>query len=137
MTKHVVGTMADLPEDGPLIVEIENRSIGVFNVDGRLYAVRNRCPHAGGPLCLGEVVGLIESSRPGDYRYDGDRAFLLCPWHGWEFDMETGGSYFDPARMRVRTYDVTVAPARRPGPYTAETYDVSIEDDLVVIDIPQ
>ena len=54
--RHVVARVADIPPGERLIVDIAGRSIGVFNVDGRFYALRNSCPHQGGPLCLGRTV---------------------------------------------------------------------------------
>jgi hypothetical protein len=49
---------------------------------------------------------------PGEYEYSRQGEILKCPWHSWEFDIRTGQSWFDPARVRVRQYDVTVAPAQ-------------------------
>jgi 3-phenylpropionate/trans-cinnamate dioxygenase ferredoxin subunit len=61
---------------------------------------------------------------------------LRCPWHGWEFDVRTGQSWFDPAHMRVRRYPVTVAQgaSREPGPYRAETYPVTVEQQVLVVE---
>ncbi len=47
-------------------------------------------------------------SRPQEYTYGMERHVLRCPWHGWEFDIATGRSLFDPERTRVRTYTVVV-----------------------------
>jgi 3-phenylpropionate/trans-cinnamate dioxygenase ferredoxin subunit len=71
---------------------------------------------------------------------------LTCPWHGWEFDIKTGQSYFDPVRMRARHYPVSVEDGKTvlqalesgqeeavPGPYRAEVYPVSVEDEYVVV----
>lgn len=90
-----------------MIVELEGRSIGIFNVDGRPYALRNACPHQGGPLCAGTVGGTMLPSDPHRYVYGRHDQVIRCPWHGWEFDIETGVSLFDPGR-RVRSYPVTV-----------------------------
>lgn len=56
---------------------------------------------------MGEVLGLVYSSEPGDVRFDPSKKLLTCPWHGWEFDIKTGQSYFNP-RLRARRYDVEV-----------------------------
>ena len=127
--KHVVGPAAEIPPGGRRIVTLEGRSIGVFNVAGEFFALRNACPHQGGPLCLGVLSGFAEPGRPGEYRYLRQGEMLRCPWHGWEFDVRTGQSYFDPAVARVRTYPVELVP----GPYTAETYEVTVEGDVVVV----
>jgi 3-phenylpropionate/trans-cinnamate dioxygenase ferredoxin subunit len=106
--RHVVGRAADLAPGGRLIVVLEGRSIGVFNVGGELFALRNTCPHQGGPLCRGTLSGLLTAPAPGEYRYERRGEVLRCPWHGWEFDIRTGRSLVDPELVRVRTYPVSV-----------------------------
>lgn len=91
-----------------MIVSVNGRSIGIFNVGGRFYGLPNKCPHKGAEMCRGVLVGDLSSSGPGDFVYDAEKKFVTCPWHGWEFDIETGQSYLDPARTRVRTYAVAV-----------------------------
>jgi 3-phenylpropionate/trans-cinnamate dioxygenase ferredoxin subunit len=138
-TRHVVARVDEIPPGSRKIVEVAGRSIGVFNVDGRFHALRNRCPHQGGPLCEGFVFAALRSSGPGDYDHRPGEAFVRCPWHGWEFDIATGQSWFDPQRTRVRSYPVSVEPAaageRVPGPYVAERYEVTVEDRCVVVDL--
>jgi nitrite reductase/ring-hydroxylating ferredoxin subunit len=131
MARHVVARASELPPGSRKLVEVEGRSIGVFNVDGQLFALRDRCPHQGGPLCSGRVSGSVTSSRPGEYLWDGSSPVLRCPWHGWEFDMRTGQSWFDPARTRVKSYQVE----RERGPYVAETYRVERDEELVVVEV--
>jgi 3-phenylpropionate/trans-cinnamate dioxygenase ferredoxin subunit len=137
----------ELPPGSRRIVEVAGRSIGVFNVGGDYLAVRNRCPHQGGPLCEGVQLGEVTSSGPGEYRYDRPGEIIRCPWHAWEFDLRTGASWFDPERKRVRSYEVEVVDAAdlgdaeppRPGmvrgPYTAETVPVAVEGRLVVLEV--
>ena len=109
MARTVVATVEEIPPGGRKIVEVAGRSIGVFNVDGEFFALRNRCPHQGGPLCAGKLAGLVQSSgTPGDYSYSRPGEMLRCPWHGWEYDIRTGQSWWDPGRTRVRSYDVTI-----------------------------
>jgi nitrite reductase/ring-hydroxylating ferredoxin subunit len=135
---HVVGTTDEIPPGGRTIVDIDGRSIGVFNVAGRYYALRNTCPHAGARLCEGTLSGLVTSSAPGEYTYERSEEILRCPWHGWEFDITTGRSWFDPARTRVRAYETTVEPdvaGYRPGPYVAERYEVEVDREYVVVHV--
>jgi len=110
-------------------VDVNGLSIGVFNVGGTFYALHSRCPHQGGPLCEGHVLGGLEADEPGVYRHDPSAPVVECPWHGWEFDLATGQSYFDPSGTRVRSYPVT----REKGPYRAETVPVAVEEELVVL----
>src|SRR5215211_2888462 len=108
MTRYIIATVAEIPPGGRKIVEIAGRSIGVFNLGGEFFALRNRCPHQGGPLCAGSLGGLVSSPGPGEYHYSRAGEIVRCPWHGWEFDIRTGQSWCDPARVRVRSYPVTV-----------------------------
>jgi 3-phenylpropionate/trans-cinnamate dioxygenase ferredoxin subunit len=109
--KYVVARAADIPPGERRIVRARGRSYGVFNVDGRFHALLNRCPHQGGELCKGPLQTFVDADAPGRVRFDGSQSFLQCPWHGWEFDVRTGRSYADPARMRVRGYPVEVRSA--------------------------
>lgn len=130
MSTHVVARTSELPPGERKIVEVEGRSIGVFNVHGEYYALRNACPHQGAPLCLGSVQGTAVPSRPGEYRWEREGEILRCPWHGWEFDLTTGQSIFNPHRTRVRSYQVTVSSDGADG---VETYSVSTEQGLVLL----
>ena len=71
---------------------------------------------------------------------------LRCPWHGWEFDVRTGQSWFDPKQVRVKCYEVVVAPGSavaaaqsdgglQRGPYVAESYPVAIEKNYVLVEM--
>ncbi|MGH3504921.1 MAG: Rieske (2Fe-2S) protein, partial [Nocardioidaceae bacterium] len=102
MGRHVVCNVAELPPGQRKIVRFDGRSIGVFNVNGQFYALRNSCPHQAGPLCLGSIKGMAMPSAPGEYVWDRDGEILRCPWHGWEFDITTGRSIHNPDRSRVR-----------------------------------
>ena len=145
MASHVVARVGEIPPGGRKIVEIEGRSIGLFNVGGEFVAVRNRCPHQGGPLCLGTLVGAIDSPGPGLYHHSRPGEMIRCPWHAWEFDLRDGRSWFDPAHKRVRSYEVTVMPGEElpapprngmlPGPYQLETYDVQVDQRYLVVEI--
>jgi nitrite reductase/ring-hydroxylating ferredoxin subunit len=135
MTRHVVAPLSELPPGSRKLVEIARRPIVIFNVDGRLFAISNRCPHAGGPLAAGKLVGLVEAAAPGDYRYSRPSEILKCPWHGWEFDLATGKSWCDPDTVRVRAYPVDVEDGTRviDGKLAVETFEVSVEEDYIVV----
>jgi 3-phenylpropionate/trans-cinnamate dioxygenase ferredoxin subunit len=102
-----VGTTDEIGPGQRKIVEIDGRSIGIFNVDGRYYALRNTCPHAGARLCEGTLSGLVTSGGPGEYTYEREGEILRCPWHGWEFDLESGRSILEPGRAGLRVFPVT------------------------------
>jgi nitrite reductase/ring-hydroxylating ferredoxin subunit len=107
MPEHALGPVEDFPPGSRRIVDLDGRSIGVFNVDGRLYALRNRCPHQGAPLCVGPVAPLLTATRPGSYVAESTEV-VRCPWHGWEFRLDDGRSWFDPDGTRVHAYPVQV-----------------------------
>lgn len=111
MASHRVGPAADIAPGGRVIVEIEGRSIGVYNLEGEFFALRNRCAHQGGPLCEGLQTTAYKatSDEKGRVRefFDADQAVVCCPWHGVEFDLKTGRCLADP-RLRVRSYETLV-----------------------------
>ncbi len=140
----VVAPASELPPGARRCLDAGGRAIVVFNVDGRFFGLRDVCPHRGARLSGGTLVGGAVSARePGEYEYDSGRRLLKCPWHGWEFDLETGKSWVDPVRSRVRTYQVELESGEQirrqggltpvEGPYVAETVSVTVEDDYVVV----
>lgn len=151
----VVARVDDFPPGERRIVTRGRRSIGVFRVGNRFFALNNNCPHLGGPLCEGRTQSWVRSDRPGEYVVDDEHTLIACPWHGWEYDLETGQSFLGPGAAPARSYQVCVGPAdedadgaddtvrmgpggRRPGPFVAETYQVGVEhfgdDAHVVVD---
>jgi nitrite reductase/ring-hydroxylating ferredoxin subunit len=157
VAKYVVAAVGEIPAGGRKLVEVADRPIGIFNVRGEFFALRNRCPHQGGPVCEGRLAGFVTGSAPGEYRYSRPGEVLRCPWHGWEFDVRTGQSWYDPVRPRLRPYQVSVepgaalvdvleptaddsdapSPGLQKGPYVAETYPVSVDEEYVVVEIPE
>jgi nitrite reductase/ring-hydroxylating ferredoxin subunit len=137
MPRHVVAPVGDIPPGGRKLVQVNGRAIVVFNLAGAFFALSERCPHKGGPLSKGKLTGLLESSEPGAYRYSRRGEIIRCPWHSWEFDIRTGKSWCDPERVRARNYRVSVEPGARlvEGPYTAETFPVTVENDYVVVEV--
>ncbi|MGH3298291.1 MAG: Rieske (2Fe-2S) protein [Trebonia sp.] len=155
--KVVVGKVSDFENGDRKIIDVNGKSIGVFRVDDQFYALRNRCPHQFGPLCVGTLAPRAVSSGPGDVHMDQGPPLIACPWHGWEYDLATGQSFMGPGRGNtpVLSYDVNVLPGseiagdvatddpaarsarpdgRIPGPYVAETVAVSVEQDYVVVE---
>jgi nitrite reductase/ring-hydroxylating ferredoxin subunit len=101
---------ADMKEGGTLILRIGEVELGLMRHKGNVHCYRNVCPHQGGPACEGirmpGVVDLIDSS--GCFvgqRYDEDDMRLVCPWHGYEFRLESGVNVGDP-RLRLRKFEV-------------------------------
>ena len=105
--RAIVLPMSDLPPGASATVEAFGTTIAVFNVEGRVFAVGNNCPHHGGPLSRGRVSGTNLPSRPHEYRYGREGRVLVCPWHGREFDIESGRALFDQS-VRVKVYEASV-----------------------------
>jgi nitrite reductase/ring-hydroxylating ferredoxin subunit len=137
MPRYVVASTADIPPGGRKRVEVRGRPIVIFNLSGEFFGLLDRCPHQGSALCGGILIGRTTSTRPGEYEYSRPGEVIRCPWHGWEFDIRTGQSYCDPGRVHVTNYPVAVAHGDDvvKGPYVAETIEVSVEDDYVMVDV--
>jgi 3-phenylpropionate/trans-cinnamate dioxygenase ferredoxin subunit len=137
MSRHVVARVGEVAPGSTKLVTVKGREIGLFNVKGEFFALANRCPHMGGPLCRGMIVALVQSDGPGSYRLTRRQEFLRCPWHGWEFDIRTGQSWCDPNDLKIRQFAVSVEPGATlvKGPYVAESFAVSVEEDYLVIEV--
>lgn len=140
--RFVVGPASEIPPGTAIIVYPESvkSGIGVFNVRGEFFALKNICPHQGGPLCAGRIRGTSEprmhaGEQPAmEWTRSGE--IISCPWHHWEFDIKTGRTIF-PSKSRVRSYPVQVATREEMANLRAgvETYDVAVEDATVVIEL--
>lgn len=105
--RHHVATVEEIPPGGRKIVKVEGREVGIFNLAGRYYALKNVCRHQGARVCLGKVAGTTLPSRVYEFKYGREGQILRCPWHGWEYDITTGRSLFDQD-VKVVTYPVHV-----------------------------
>ena len=140
----VVARVEDFPPGARRIVKAGARSIGVFRAGDRFYALRNRCPHQGGPLCEGVVQPWVDSPAPGEVRVREGRYRVACPWHDWEYDLETGSRSGTARLTRAAVPRVgrpgeqltCASPREVPegaraagatGPYTAEIFPVVVE----------
>ena len=79
---------------------------------GEYYAVRNICPHQGVDLSEGVLTGRMLPSALGSYEFVDDGEILRCGRHAYEFDIKTGRSWFDPDKVRIKTYAVTIGDGR-------------------------
>jgi len=99
--------VGDAPSEGGVrIVELDGHRIGLYRVGDAFFALADRCPHRGAPLCAGSVATAVEV-RDGEIVLGTPNATVRCPWHKWEFDIPTGRALLDE-RLRVRRYDVRV-----------------------------
>jgi len=144
MQRHIVCRLSELPPGHRKLIQVGRKSIGIFNVDGRFYALLNHCPHQHAPLCLGPLTGTTGSGQSGRLEWVREGEIIRCPWHGWEFDVTTGMSVFNPHKVRTASYSVSLEPscAEAPGMDSAEkepsveSFPVSVENSLVVLHTP-
>jgi nitrite reductase/ring-hydroxylating ferredoxin subunit len=112
VTRIDAGSVEEFPEGMLRIISIQDREIGVLRWEGGWFALRNICPHLGGPVCAGTVRPCLTEETPwsGDLILEPDRPVLTCPWHFWEFDLRTGQSV--TGRERIKTYPVYINAGR-------------------------
>jgi len=94
MAKFVrVASKSEIADQSAKSVEVEGKTIALFNLGGEFYAIDNTCTHRGGPLCEGTI--------------EGDE--VECPWHGAHFSIKTGEAKAPPAKDNVAHYPVQVS----------------------------
>ena len=72
---HEIGALDDVPRLGSRVVNTPHGDVAIFRAaDDQLFALRDRCPHKGGPLSQGIVHGHL----------------ITCPLHNWVLELESG-----------------------------------------------
>ncbi|MBI4585944.1 MAG: Rieske (2Fe-2S) protein [Planctomycetes bacterium] len=92
MSYQPVGKIADFPEGKGTEVRLGPRRIGIYQVHGEFFAVKNICPHQKVQLTLLPPEGCV----------------AVCKGHGWRFDLHTGECLQGERDARVATYPVKV-----------------------------
>lgn len=116
MGEHVVAAADEIADGERIVVELEGRDVGVFRVGDDYYAYTNWCPHQGGPICEGPVSGTTRESfdretLESDLEWVREGRILVCPWHGWQFDLVTGAGVHDDG-LSLPTHPVRVEDGR-------------------------
>jgi nitrite reductase/ring-hydroxylating ferredoxin subunit len=93
--KVFVGAREQVPEGGRLVVDVAEKTVGIFRVEGRLYAWENTCAHQGGPVCQGKIIPRVtevidDGGESRGFAFDESSLHIVCPWHGFEFNIKTG-----------------------------------------------
>lgn len=110
MPEISVGRASDFADPGRKVVDIDGLEVGVFRLGDEFFAYHNVCPHLAGPACQGKILPLTLEDV-GDDRTSAGRVFsrtqtnVVCPWHGFEFDIRTGQHPTNP-RVRLRRVPV-------------------------------
>jgi nitrite reductase/ring-hydroxylating ferredoxin subunit len=112
MREIAIGTVATFPDPGRRIVEVDGVAVGVFRRNGTFTAYENVCPHMGGPVCQGKIIARVEERVGHDgtslgLSFSKEQTNIVCPWHGYEFDIATGQHQGNP-RLRLRSVAVRV-----------------------------
>ena len=112
MGEWYAGRTEDFGDDVRVLVEVRGREVVVLKVNGEFYAVANNCLHMGGPVGEGLVMGRVcavldEEKRLVREEFSEEQMQIICPWHGWAFDLDSGAFAGDEAR-RLRTFPVDV-----------------------------
>ena len=88
-----------------LLVEVNGIEIAIYHTENGFFAMSNYCVHQGGPMCEGPVTGTVSQNADGELTYDSTQKVVKCPWHGCEFELETGEHLSRPQYSQP-TYDV-------------------------------
>jgi len=112
MRDVVIGKASSFPDPGRKVVELDGTEVGVFCVNGKFTAFENVCPHMGGPVCQGKIIPRVQEVIAEDktslgLAFSKDQTSVACPWHGYEFDIQTGRHQGNP-RLRLRPVKIEI-----------------------------
>jgi len=112
MPEYSVGVTSDYAEGTRKVMICGDKEIGIFKVGGEFYAWHNRCAHRAGPVCQGRIMKkVLEPVDPEGHvrtlEYDENELHIICPWHGYEFNIRTGQHPGNP-KVRLLKADVIV-----------------------------
>src|SRR5215472_9202706 len=108
----VIGKVASFPDPGRKVVELDGTEVGVFCMKGKFTAFENVCPHMGGPVCQGKINPRVleviaEDKTSLGLAFSKGQTNVACPWHGYEFDIQTGRHQGNP-HLRLRAVKIEV-----------------------------
>jgi nitrite reductase (NADH) small subunit len=92
---YLVGPVGDFTEGSRKVISCDGTEVGIFMVDGELHAWFNHCSHMRGPVCQGRIFKRVlepvaEDRTVGNLAFSEEHTHIVCPWHGYEFDLKTG-----------------------------------------------
>jgi nitrite reductase/ring-hydroxylating ferredoxin subunit len=101
-----IGKVSSFLDPGRKVVELDGTEVGVFRVNGKFTAFENVCPHMGGPVCQGKInprvlEEIAEDKTSLGLAFSKEQTNVACPWHGYEFDIQTGRHQGNP-RVSLR-----------------------------------
>src|SRR5690554_72952 len=104
--RYVAGSSAEFPPGSVTLLPVGKFGVGLYNINGKFHALTNYCVHRGGPVCTGPTVSRFTAEKPYEVVVDRPGEFIRCPWHGWDYEIESGEAV--AADRRIRTYRVVV-----------------------------
>ena len=112
MTDVSVGRVDEFADPGRKVIDVGGIEIGVFKLHGRFTAYENLCPHLGGPVCQGLMLPRTVDDVAQDNvnlarTFSKTQHNVICPWHGMEFDIETG-EHVTTKTLRLRKVAVRI-----------------------------
>ena len=112
MTPVLVGKVSEFKLRERRVVVANGREVGVFRLGPDFFAWENSCAHAGGPVCQGKVVNRVEERIGADkrslgFQFSSTQVNIVCPWHGYEYDIRTGCHQGNPA-VRLQSVPLEV-----------------------------
>lgn len=112
MREIFVARVDEIKDGERRIVEDGVLEIGVFRLGDRYFAWESNCPHQGGPICQGRMMKRVdevidEGGRSHGFRFVDEDMHIVCPWHGFEFNLRTGRHPGDP-ETQLRGFPVTL-----------------------------
>jgi nitrite reductase/ring-hydroxylating ferredoxin subunit len=111
MAEIFVAKASDMQDGERRIVRTPKGEVGIFNYRGAFHAYANTCVHSGGPACEGVLVNKVLDIIAEDRTYQGqtfaDEMHFVCPWHGYEYNIETGVCAGDP-KLRLKKFETVV-----------------------------
>ena len=90
-----IGRYEELRDQERIVLDIDGKEVGIYFLNGEVRAWANVCPHAGGPVCQGKIMPrtvqmVRDDRRSGGLGFSDTQRNIVCPWHGYEFDILTG-----------------------------------------------
>ena len=113
MSRVNIGSASDFADPGRKVIAFERFEVAVFKLDGEFFAYLNHCAHMGGPVCQGKMIAKVEEIIAEDRTSKGmtfskTKLHVVCPWHGYEFDIRTG---IHPGNPRAKLRKLAIAMA--------------------------
>ena len=118
-----VAPLAEFADGDYRVFSLDGTEVGVFRLGDKILAYENVCPHAGGPACQGKIIAKVEEAVAEDRTSQGfvfskTKINVVCPWHGFEYDIRTGRHHGNPR-------------------YRLKPIKVRVEDGQVIVSLPE